>query len=125
MRECLDFLRPVDYHTVVQRCPMKFASVQELHSKTADVLAQAEKEDIIITVRGKPKAVIRRLQEDELEDYVLAHHPKFQQVLKEAWEDYRRHGGVDLDALLERSRRKLEAVHSSTRAPRPKRSRRS
>jgi len=104
---------------------MKFTSVRELHNKTAEVLAQAEKEDIIITVRGKPKAVLRRLQQDELEDYLLAHHPKFQRMLKEAWEDYQLHGGVDLDTLLERSRRRLEAIHGSTHTPRRKRSRRS
>jgi len=101
---------------------MRFASIRDLHNKTRDVLALTEQEDVVITVRGKPKAVIRKLNEEELEDYVLAHHPKFKRMLQEAWEDYQRHGGVDLDTLIERSRRELAKVQGSARSSRRKRS---
>lgn len=64
---------------------MKFVNVRELKNRTSAVLHSTENgEDIIVTLRGKPCAVIHHLSEDEIEDYILLNHPGFKKRLKTA-----------------------------------------
>lgn len=80
---------------------MIFANVRELKNKTSELLrATREGEDIIVTLRGKPAAVIRSLTEEEIEDYVL-NHPKTRRKLQQAYREYKRLGGKDLDRFIE------------------------
>ena len=55
---------------------MKFVNVKELKNKTSSILHYAEKgDDVIVTLRGKPYAVLHHLSEDDIEDYILLNHP--------------------------------------------------
>lgn len=45
---------------------MKIATVRELKANLSQYLKAAEKEGILITVHGKPKAILQALTEDEL-----------------------------------------------------------
>ena len=56
---------------------MKVASLKEVKDKLSEFLKTAEKEDVIITKNGKPNAVLHHLGDDELEDYLLEHDPRF------------------------------------------------
>lgn len=63
---------------------MKFANVRDLRLDTKKILDEARREDVLITYRGKPWVVIHKIAEAELEDYILAHHPKFKRALEKS-----------------------------------------
>ena len=63
---------------------MKFANVRDLRLDTKKILCQARQKDVIVTYRGKPWVVIHKITEDDLEDYILSHHPKFKKVLEKS-----------------------------------------
>ena len=68
---------------------MRFVNVRELKNKTSYVLRRAgEGEDIVVTSRGKPCAVIHSLTENKREDYVLFNHPAFKKRIKESLKEY-------------------------------------
>ena len=46
--------------------PIVFRTVKDLKERTPKVLADAQRGDVIITLHGKPQALIRRFTEDEL-----------------------------------------------------------
>jgi len=79
---------------------MRFANVRALKNKTSEILRQAERETVVITSRGKPRAIIRAVTEEDLEDYLLEHSPAFLKALEEAREEYLRHGGVSVAKYL-------------------------
>ena len=84
---------------------MKFANVRELKNKTSAILNKAEKEPVVITSRGKPRAIITGISEDDFEDYLLEQSPALQDALEEAAKEYARKGGITLEDYLA-SRRK-------------------
>lgn len=90
---------------------MKFVNVRELKNKTSAVLRYTENgEDVIVTSRGKPCAVIHHLSEDEIEDYILLNHPDFKKKLKEAYQEYVSVKTVDLDSLIEKAEKDLGRI---------------
>lgn len=63
---------------------MKFANVRDLRLDTKKVLNNARQEDVLVTYRGKPWVIIQKMTEDDLEDYILTHHPKFKKALEKS-----------------------------------------
>ena len=64
---------------------------------------------MIILSRGKPRATILPLLGDDLEDFILAHNPKFRRLIKKAAADYQEKGeGTDLDQMIRETRVELE-----------------
>ena len=61
---------------------MKVASVGELKNQMSRFLKQAQKEDIIVTSRGKPIALISGLSSDDLEDYALVNDEELKSRLE-------------------------------------------
>lgn len=88
---------------------MKFVNIKELHDKTSEILRRLEGDDeeVIITSYGKPKAVLRRLTEEDLEDYVLANHPKFKEALEKACQDAIEGEVTDLEELIAQTEEEL------------------
>ena len=85
---------------------MKFANVRELKNKTSEILRKAEKEAVIITSKGKPRAIITAISEEDFDDYMLEQSPELLNVLEEARQEYKRKGGVKLkDYLASRKKR--------------------
>jgi prevent-host-death family protein len=76
---------------------MKFANVRELKNKTSEILRKAEKEDVVITSKGKPRAIISKLSEEDFEDYLLERSPMFLKALEQAREEYSKVGGMSLE----------------------------
>ena len=76
---------------------MKFANVRELKNKTSEILRKAEKEDVVITSQGKPRAIITGVTEEDFEDYLLERSPAFLNALEKARGEYRRKGGVSIE----------------------------
>lgn len=87
---------------------MKFANVRELKNKTSEILRNSEKEAVIITSKGKPRAIITAISEEDFEDYLLDQSPKLLDILEEARMEYNRKGGVTLESYLSKRHKKVE-----------------
>ena len=85
---------------------MKFANVRELKNKTSEILKLVKEEDVVVTSRGKPTAIIRGVSEEDFEDYLLENSPKFIGALEEAREEYMRLGGIGIDEYLKKRKSK-------------------
>lgn len=85
---------------------MKFANVRELKNKTSEILRKAEKEDVVITSQGKPRAIITGVTEEDFEDYLLEHNLLFLKALEEAREEYFKKGGVSIEQYLKSQKAK-------------------
>jgi PHD/YefM family antitoxin component YafN of YafNO toxin-antitoxin module len=79
---------------------MKIASVKEVKDRLSHYLKTAEKEDVVITKNGKPSAIIHHLGEDDIEDYLLEHDPKFRAKIEKRWKDYLTKGGCSIEDIL-------------------------
>ncbi len=79
---------------------MKIVSVKEVKNNPSYYLKSAEKEDIIITKNGRANAVLHHVGEDELEDYLLEHDPKFRRKIEKRWKQYLQKGGRSLEEVL-------------------------
>ena len=89
---------------------MAFVNVRELRLNTAKILQKTDKgEHVFITYRGKPRAVIQRITEDEIEDYILLNHPKFKEKIKQA---YKESEGkfTGLDELIAKTEKEIAKV---------------
>ena len=87
---------------------MRFVNVRELKNKTSYVLRRAgEGEDIVVTSRGKPCAVIHSLTENDIEDYILLNHPAFKKRIKESLEEYAAGETEDIDSLIKEAEEEL------------------
>ena len=83
---------------------MKLVTVAEVKNKLSEYLKRAEKEDIVITRSGKATAILHHLGEDELEDYLLEHDPKFKAKIEKRWKAYLKEGGAEITATLKREK---------------------
>jgi prevent-host-death family protein len=60
---------------------MKKASVQDLQRHAAEYIAQARKDRVVITQRGKPAAVLVGVHKSDWESVVLQTDPKFWKMI--------------------------------------------
>ncbi len=87
---------------------MQFVNVRELNNKTSDVPRRGgEGEDIVVTSRGKPCAVVHSLTENEIEDYILLNHPAFKKKIKESLKEYAAGETEDIDSLIKEAEEEL------------------
>jgi len=86
---------------------VQFVNVRELKNHLSEVIRWTQKRDIVVTLRGKPRAVLHRISDEELEDYLLAHSVKFQKSLDASYREYKRKGGVSIDSLIAETEREL------------------
>lgn len=83
---------------------MRFVGIAETKAKLSEILRDSNNEDIIITSRGKPKALIRSLEGEDFEDFILSNSTKIKKSLKKAWEAYKRGDMVDWEDLISSKR---------------------
>jgi prevent-host-death family protein len=81
---------------------MRFVTLRELKINPSRVLDQLVEEDIVITRGGKPAAALVYLDEELLDDFVLAHHPQFLQEVEVARAEYEEKGGIDHETMRQR-----------------------
>jgi len=69
---------------------MPRVGVRELKNRASEILRAVREEgaEYIITYQGRPSAVLLPIDigEEELEDYILAHHPHFVELRERAWQ---------------------------------------
>ncbi len=82
---------------------MKFANIRELQRDASALVNLAEKgEDVIITKRGKPVAVIYPLTEEIIEDYMIQHSPTIRKKIEEGLKDGKEGRVTPIGELLKR-----------------------
>ena len=86
---------------------VEFVNVRKLKNGLSAVLRRSRKADVVVTSRGKPKAILHSIDEEELEDYLMAHSKKFQKSLEASYREYKRKGGVSLETLIARTEKEL------------------
>jgi prevent-host-death family protein len=78
-----------------------FVSVKELHDRTSEILrVAADAKAVFVTRRGKPVAVIRGLNPEDLEDLVMVNDPTFRRELDKALADLAAGRVVSLDEAI-------------------------
>ncbi len=79
---------------------MRFANVRELKNKTSEILKLAKSEEVVVTSRGRPTAIIKGVSEEDFEDYLLENNPKFLAALEKSREEYMKLGGMGIEEYL-------------------------
>jgi prevent-host-death family protein len=74
---------------------MTIASVAAIKSRFATYLKACEKGPVVIARKGKPIAVLLKVEDEgELERLVLVYSPTFQKIIKTAKEQIRKGAGI-------------------------------
>ena len=64
---------------------------------------QAEKETLIVTVRGKPRVAVVRLDGNtDWESMSLSTNPEFMAIVRKSRDGLKKHGGISSDQLRQR-----------------------
>ena len=63
---------------------VQFVNVRELKIHASEVIRRSRRGDVVVTVRGKPQAVIHALDEEDLEMYLMEHSPAFLKKMAQA-----------------------------------------
>ncbi len=84
---------------------MKFAAIRDLQNSTSTVVKKAQREPIIVTVHGRPKAVLTKITEDELEDFLFENSPILRRRIEEGLKDIKKGRTVSYSALKARLRK--------------------
>jgi len=82
---------------------IQYRTMKDLKEKTPSVLRAAQRGDVVITLRGEPKALLRQISRDELEGMQLLESKRVRQLLAQAISDVKAGRTVPLDELLERT----------------------
>jgi prevent-host-death family protein len=100
---------------------MKFVGVREAQAQLSGLVAQSQKERIVLTRHGQPIAVLTGVAGKDLEAVLLAQDPEFRKLVEER----RRSQGelVSHDALMVQAERDLARERRVAR-PRSRTSRR-
>jgi prevent-host-death family protein len=86
---------------------MKFATVRTLKNQTSEMLREAAKgKDVLITLHGKPVALLHGLSESDLEDLSFSQDPGLRESIEAAWRHYQKRGGISAREMLKRIRKK-------------------
>jgi prevent-host-death family protein len=83
--------------------PIQYRTMKDLKEKTPSVLRAAQRGDVVITLRGEPKALLRQISRDELEGMQLLESKRVRQLLAQAISDVKAGRTVPLEELLERT----------------------
>jgi prevent-host-death family protein len=80
--------------------PIQYKTMTELREKTASVLRAAQRADVVITVRGKPKVMLQRISRDEVEGLQFLESSKGRRLLSRALSDVKAGRTVPLEQLI-------------------------
>ena len=78
---------------------MKFVAMRELRNDTSNVLKNLKKEGVVITRNGKPAAALIYLDEDLLEEFVLARDKGLVASFEKARKEYLKKGGISHEQM--------------------------
>lgn len=77
---------------------MRIASIADVKAHFSTFLKESERGPVIITRNGKPTAaLVNVVDDDEVEQLILAYSPKFRAILQEARREIAETGGIPHD----------------------------
>ena len=77
---------------------MKVIPINEINKYLDDYMKQSQNEAIIITENGRPVAAINLIVDPgDLDRFMLAHNPKFNQILEDSRQSLKESGGLKSD----------------------------
>ena len=82
---------------------VQFVNIREFKTKTEAVIKRLDRGDVVLTVRGKPKVMLRRISEKDLalsEEYTSEELNKLERLAKEPGKVYKT--GADFLRSLKR-----------------------
>ena len=85
---------------------MQFVSLRELKINPSRVLDRLEHEDLVVTRNARPAAALVYLDQDLLDDFILAHHPRLLKEVEAARAEYKKKGGIDHATMKKRVERR-------------------
>ena len=91
---------------------MNFIAMRQLKINPSKVFDRLQREDIVVTRNGKPAAALLFLDEDLLDEFIIAHHPRLLGEVEAARTEYEKKGGIgheEMKALVERRGGKRKA----------------
>jgi prevent-host-death family protein len=83
---------------------MKFVALRELKIHPSKVLARLRRHDVVVTRNGKPAAALVPLDEETLDEFIIAHHATLLPEVEAARAEYEKKGGIghdEMKALIE------------------------
>lgn len=81
---------------------MQFVNIRELSRATSKYVKIAnEKDDVIVTRNGYPYAILQRIDDDELEDFIIAKHLNLNNEFKAAQKEHQKGQTINARDLLE------------------------
>lgn len=63
---------------------VQFVNMRELKIHASQVVRRSRRGDVVVTLRGKPTAVIHAVDEEDLEAYLMEHSPLFLRKMAQA-----------------------------------------
>jgi prevent-host-death family protein len=85
---------------------MKIAPLAEVKDHFSAYVDESKESPVVVTRNGRPVAMLIAItDEDDLDGLLLAHNPRFTQLLDEARQRVRRTGGVPLSPARTQDRR--------------------
>lgn len=88
---------------------MKTVEVAKATLPLADYAKEAAKEPVIVTVKGKPVAVLVRISNADIETVSLSNNPKFLNLIERSRSRQKSEGGISTEEM----RRSLKRTRSS------------
>jgi prevent-host-death family protein len=85
--------------------PIQYKTMTELREKTASVLQAAQRADVVITVRGEPKAMLQQITRQEVEGLQLLESPTVRRLLHRAIRDVKAGRTLPFEVLLKSTTR--------------------
>ena len=79
--------------------PIVVRSAKQLKDDLPRIMRDARKADVVITMRGRPAAFLRRFTEHELEGALLMQSPTVRRRMKRTLDQLRTGRSVSLDSL--------------------------
>ena len=92
---------------------MKIVPLNEVKTRFSTYLELSKREDIVVTKNGRPAAILRAVNDEDIEDYLFESDPRFIAGLEALRREFQRQGGAPIATV----RRELR-VPASRRGPR-------
>ncbi|HEV8714217.1 MAG TPA: hypothetical protein VGX03_15500 [Candidatus Binatia bacterium] len=90
--------------------PIQYRTMKDLKEKTPSVLRAAQRADVVITLRGEPKALLRQISKDELEGLQLLESKRVRQLFAQAVRDAKAGRSVPFEELLARTTKRTKTA---------------
>jgi len=78
---------------------MTRVELRDAKGSLSEYTRRARKAPVVVTLRGRPVALLRTLSDEEWEDFVVSSSPAFRRIIERARKDYAARGGIPLEEI--------------------------